>query len=220
MTHSMSMSMSMSMRMSMGMGSAALVIALAVTGCAPAPQSVEVSAPRGDDTPSREPSVSSSPVSPALPVNEAQGSACAGLRSISNPAPADGVERILGQGLPSDGIYISGYALPELRDTGPTEYAGGEAVLNDDGTPAAYVVAEGDTLYAISERFCVQFPPYLEWINSVRRNGGWSWTNDDGPFEIYPGDTLNLDAHTITSVGDEQGVVYSYQPDFYIPPQR
>ena len=93
--------------------------------------------------------------------------------------------------------------------------------MNDDGSPAAYVVAAGDTLYGISERFCLQYPQYLEWINSVRRNGGWDWTMiDDGPFEIYPGDTLNLDAHTITTVGDERGVVYSHQPNFYIPPQR
>ncbi len=206
----------------------ALVVALAVSGCAAAAEPVETSTPRvdgstprADDVASAAPAVTTSPVPPTIPVNEAQGAACVGLRSISNSAPADGVERILGQGLPGDAGYVSGYALPQLRDTGPTAYAEGEAVMNADGTPAAYVVAEGDTLYAISERFCLQFPLYLEWINSVRRNGSWDWsTPEEGPFEIFPGDTLNLDAHTITSVGDEQAVVYSHQPNFYIPPQR
>jgi hypothetical protein len=208
-------------RTTVTMAGAAIVTLLAFTGCAAAPAPADTSLPGADATPSAGPTVATSPEPPTVTVNEVQGEACAGLRSISNSAPADGVERILGEGLPGDAVYVSGYALPELRDTGATEYAAGDALVNEDGTPASYVVASGDTLYGISERFCVQFPMYLEWINSVRRNGAWDWTTgEDGPFEIFPGDTLNLDAHTITSVGDERGVVYSHQSNFYIPPQR
>jgi LysM repeat protein len=198
-------------------------VLLALCGCSAATVPPVAASPTAvpSERPSATPSDNAVPSPSSIPENEASGEACAGLRSISNGAPADGVERILGSGLPADGDdYVSGYALPELRDTGPIEYATGQAVVNADGTPASYVVADGDTLYAISERFCLHFPAYLEWINSVRRNGAWSWAGDeDGTFAIYPGDTLNLDAHTITSVGDERGVVYDHEPDFYIPPQ-
>jgi len=49
-------------------------------------------------------------------------------------------------------------------------------------------------------------------VNHVRRD------ND----ALYAGDTLNLDAHTILSVGDQNGVVSDNPfPDWYkIPPQR
>ncbi|MCB1274037.1 MAG: hypothetical protein KDB25_06545 [Leucobacter sp.] len=147
---------------------------------------------------------------------------CAGLRRVGDPPPEDGIERIFGKSLPGEKGYVAGYAIPELRDLGPAEYASGKVVLNERGDPQAYVVAAGDTLYGISERFCIGNVSYLGWVNAVRRNGAWAWDSNkqEGEFEIYPGDTLNLDAHTITSIGDEQGVVYAHTPEFYIPPQR
>ena len=41
-------------------------------------------------------------------------------------------------------------------------------------------------------------------------------------FPLFAGDTLNLDAHTILSVGDQNGVVHNnaLPEDFVIPPQR
>lgn len=128
--------------------------------------------------------------------------ACAGLQGIAA------------------GSSVGGYSIIEMQDTGAAPHATGEAIGNDDGTLAAYVVADGDTVHAIARRFCVDYTPYLEWINSARRSDSWQWAKGDGSFPIYPGDTLNLDAHTITSVGDENGVVYDHTPDFNIPPQR
>lgn len=111
------------------------------------------------------------------------------------------------------------FGLP--RDLGPVDGATGDVVLNAAGEPAAYIVAEGDTTYAIAERFCFGTAGYLEGINSIRRNGAWALMSDeDGQFVIFPGDTLNLDPYTIASVGDEQGVVYDHVPEFHIPPQR
>ncbi|WP_418605774.1 hypothetical protein [Georgenia sp. SUBG003] len=87
-------------------------------------------------------------------------------------------------------------------DGGPREFATGPAILDDGGTPVAYTVAAGDVGAFIAERFCVNLS-YLNAINGVRRNGA---TN------LHPGDTLNLDPHTILSVGDEQGVVLQNRP--------
>lgn len=186
------------------------------------------SAPQVDAGPSEAPPPSEPPPSTPPPVDDPPRvytgpiDPCAGLHRLSDPPPADGIERIFGIGLPGDKGYVAGYAIPELRDLGPTEHASGRVVRDDDGRLAAYVVAAGDTLYAISDRFCVGSISYLGWINSVRRNGASSWeaNKQEGEFEIYPGDTLNLDAHTVTSVGDEQGVVYEHRPDFYLPPQH
>lgn len=50
---------------------------------------------------------------------------------------------------------------------------------------------------------------YFYVINQVRRNGT----------ELYVGDTLNLSAFTILSVGDENGVAYDNDPPSPIPEQ-
>ena len=52
---------------------------------------------------------------------------------------------------------------------------------------------------------------YLSAINGVRRQGA---------LQLWAGDTLNLDAHTILTVGDQNGVVYDNAPSSPIPPQR
>ncbi|MGF6822408.1 hypothetical protein M2317_001312 [Microbacterium sp. ZKA21] len=110
----------------------------------------------------------------------------------------------------SDPDRVVGYRNDMIRDTGPRTGATGDVSLNDAGTPVAYRVAEGDTLWAIGERLCTQ-RIWIEMVNSVRRNGASA---------LYPGDTLNLDMYAITSVGDENGVVYDNDPGFYIPPQQ
>lgn len=108
-----------------------------------------------------------------------------------------------------DQVY--GYGVPVVKDQGPSEHARGEAILGGDNVPVAYPVVEGDTAYAIAQRFCIGYVPYLGWINSVRRNG---------VDELYAGDTINLDRNMITTVGDENGVVFDNDPSFHIPPQR
>ncbi|WP_043501149.1 LysM peptidoglycan-binding domain-containing protein [Georgenia sp. SUBG003] len=75
----------------------------------------------------------------------------------------------------------------------------------------AYTVSAGDVGAFIAERFCVNLS-YLIAINGVRRTGA--------THNLHPGDTLNLDAHTILSVGDERGVVLQNRPPSPIPPQR
>lgn len=147
------------------------------------------------------PSTSRSPViaqpSPPQPEPSPVNDACAGLEpqyAINN----DGTNE-----------RLSGYSIIELRDTGPVDFASGRTTFNDAGQPAAYEVAAGDTYWAIADRFCV-YPHWLTLLNQVRRNGE----------NLYVGDTLNLDAYTITSVGSENGVVYNNPPSSHIPPQR
>jgi hypothetical protein len=98
-------------------------------------------------------------------------------------------------------------------DTGPRPFATGAATLDSNGVPVAYEVAANDNFDAIGARFCVG-PIWLYWVNAVRRDG-------DGQ-TLFVGDTLNLDAHTIYSVGDQNGIVYNnpLPADFAIPPQH
>ncbi|WP_098483945.1 hypothetical protein [Georgenia soli] len=105
---------------------------------------------------------------------------------------------------------VAGWKQQVPVDGGTREFANGTAILDDAGIPVEYTVAAGDVGAFIAERFCVNLS-YLNAINGVRRNGA---TNLD------PGDTLNLDAHTILSVGDEQCVVLQNRPPSPMPPQR
>lgn len=95
-------------------------------------------------------------------------------------------------------------------DSGPQPYARGDAVLDDTGTPVAYIVAPDDIAEFIAERFCLS-TDYLHSINAVRR---------DAAIHLYVGDTLNLDATTILSVGDQNGQVLDHATPSPIPPQR
>lgn len=107
---------------------------------------------------------------------------------------------------------VGGYVIRSIVDNGVIEHATGEAQFNEDGSPRSYTVAKGDTAYAIASRFCIDYVEYLGWINSVRRNGVEN---------LYAGDTLNLDRFRITSIGDENGVVYENSPSVdHIPPQK
>jgi LysM repeat protein len=104
---------------------------------------------------------------------------------------------------------VQRWALQIPVDSGPQEYAMGTTNLNSEGAPAIYVVASGDNSEFIAERFCIN-TGYLYAINAVRR----------GDQSLYVGDTVNLDAHTITSVGDQNGIVTSRPVPDPIPPQR
>lgn len=51
----------------------------------------------------------------------------------------------------------------EVSDAGPSEYASGEPALNDEGEIVSYTLQEGDTPYAIAERFCIDRPSLMEY---------------------------------------------------------
>lgn len=116
---------------------------------------------------------------------------------------------------------VDEFMVPILTDGGPREYAQGEVILNDDGSLAAYVVASGDTPFAVAERFCSR-EAELARLNAVRRNTFYSSPGEPTPdwITFYAGDTINLDPATITTVGDEQGEVFSNEPELDLPPQR
>ena len=102
-------------------------------------------------------------------------------------------------------------------DKGPENFATGTVTLDAEGHPASYLVAPGDVIDYIAHRFGFYAPSgegfdYLNTINQVRR-GGYPWT-------IYAGDTLNLSASTITTVGTINGTVLNGAPPDPMPPQK
>jgi hypothetical protein len=107
---------------------------------------------------------------------------------------------------------LRGWTLLDPYDRRANPGANGEVVTAEDGSPIAYIVAAGDDLQWIATRFCLR-PDWLADINSVRR---------DATQDLYVGDTLNLDAHTIFTVGDQNGRALSRAvPEGWIlPPQR
>jgi hypothetical protein len=109
-----------------------------------------------------------------------------------------------------DPEQVRGWRPQIAVDGGVRDYATGEAVLNADGVPVAYTVGSGDVIDFVRERFCLN-SHYLYAINHVRR---------DSRSALFVGDTLNLDAHTILTVGSQNGVIYDNKPPSVIPPQR
>lgn len=120
-----------------------------------------------------------------------------------------------------------------LTDLGARPGAQGRANLDGNGGAAAYVVAEGDTQAAIAERFGAD-AAYLALLNSIRRTDvyvdpttveGYVWPDalpagTGWVMALYAGDTLNLSPYMVASVGDQNGVVYTNEPDIAMPPQR
>ena len=95
-------------------------------------------------------------------------------------------------------------------DCGPIQFATGTVTVDAKETPVAYTVAPGDVWAVIAKRFDLGVS-YLNSINSVRR---------PQVMEVYPGDIVNLDPHTILSVGTENGQVGDNQsalPDPHLP---
>ncbi|MGC5077878.1 hypothetical protein [Agrococcus sp. DT81.2] len=114
---------------------------------------------------------------------------------------------------------IGGYWYSELRDIGPIDQATGEVTTDADGRPVAYVAAEGDTMYAIAQRFCIDYPGYLGQLNGIRRGDGSAHLFALQP-DLWAGDTINLDPYAIATVGDQNGQVFEHAIDYRIPEQR
>ncbi len=129
----------------------------------------------------------------------------------STPTATPASHASLGSGM------VGKYQVEIPIDNGPENYATGTVTLDANGHPASYVVAPGDVIDYIAHRFGFFSTSgaafdYLNTINQVRR-GGYPWT-------IYAGDTLNLDASTITTVGTINGKVLNETPPNPMPPQK
>ncbi|MEY9853849.1 hypothetical protein ABH923_003527 [Leifsonia sp. EB41] len=125
----------------------------------------------------------------------------------SKPAPTATTAGCVGWGFWESDYYSEAQ---QPVDCGPIQYATGTTKLNDKGVPVAYVVAPGDIWEFIAKRFDLG-TAYLTAINAVRRYP---------PTTVYVGDTINLDPATITSVGDQNGVVshnLDNLPDPHVP---
>ncbi|MGZ0712569.1 hypothetical protein ACWPKO_29950 (plasmid) [Coraliomargarita sp. W4R53] len=134
-----------------------------------------------------------------------------GGQSVDTPGPCDAAVPAYAVEDESEVEQIGGATLAVPFDRGPIPHAAGETIVNEQGMPVAYIVAENDVIETVGARLCVG-EQWLYWVNYVRRDGD----------ALYPGDTLNLDAHTIKSVGDQNGVVHSnpLPEGFVIPPQK
>ncbi|MGH1522723.1 LysM peptidoglycan-binding domain-containing protein [Leifsonia sp. L25] len=131
----------------------------------------------------------------------------ASFTPTATPAPAPTAAACVGWGFWERDYYSEAQ---QPVDCGPIQYATGTTKLNDKGVPVAYVVAPGDIWEFIAKRFDVG-TAYLTAINAVRRYP---------PTTVYVGDTVNLDPASITSVGDQNGVVYhnlDSLPDPHVP---
>lgn len=208
---------------------AAFVVAL--TGCATAsePESAlavestaEAQSPSPDPTPESTPEPTSEPTPEVTPTP-----------SEVAAAPASQCDQIAGEQTVGIGSVpeesLGGLPIVLLQDIGARPGAEGEVTLDENGDPASYVVASGDTQDAIAERFCAT-PSYVDLMNSIRRQnvhvdppeGCWPKCGDEygWKMDLYAGDTLNLNPYTIASVGDQNGQVYANEPDIMMPPQR
>ena len=112
---------------------------------------------------------------------------------------------------PNQVEQLGGATLAVPFDRGPMPHASGETITDADGIPVAYIVAENDVFSTVGARLCVG-EQWLWWVNYARRDGE----------ALYVGDTLNIDAHTIFSVGDQNGAVFDreFPEGFVLPPQR
>lgn len=146
---------------------------------------------------------SATPVADPKPVISPPGSPSSPpSKTPITPIPSPAAEMVADQFV-SDNIPIDG---------GSREFATGVTTVGEDGVPRSYVAAEGDVFGPIADRFGLT-ASYLVTINAVRR---------DNVMILYAGDTINLDAHTITTVGDQNGVAYDHLdrlPQPY-PPQE
>jgi hypothetical protein len=112
-------------------------------------------------------------------------------------------------------------------DLGPGPHAMGSVALDADGHPARYTVAADDEWGHIAIRFGLSAVApaegivadglnistgYLTTINSVRRG--------ESPWTLYIGDTVNLSAYTVTSVGTINGTATALAAPDPLPTQR
>jgi LysM repeat protein len=177
----------------------AVVLVGLLSGCISVPVA-EASDPTRTQSPSSTPAPGSLPTSGANPAQPP---------SVVPEATASGECHPWVYTAADDPEQVQGWALQIPVDSGQQEYAVGTATVNSEGVPVSYTVGAGDLAEYVAERFCIN-TAYLFAINTVRRGG----------VTLYVGDTLNLDAHTITSVGDQNGVVNDYPVPTPIPPQQ
>lgn len=200
--------------MGMRRGEAALavcVVGMIAAGCTPTPPSAESpGAPSPESTPAAQASAMPSPwftraaQVPAWPI-ETDFSA----PGDSDPCRGARFPEIVSD--PSQIEQLGGATLAVPFDRGPMPHASGETVVDAAGVPVAYIVAENDVFSTVGARLCVG-EQWLRWVNYARRDGD----------ALYVGDTLNIDAHTIFSVGDQNGAVFEreFPEGFVLPPQR
>jgi hypothetical protein len=86
-------------------------------------------------------------------------------------------------------------------DNGRMPHARGVTHFSKSGVPLSYTVVTGDTEIAIAARFGLPSFEQLFQDNFVRR---CPLANGD-PSQLFVGDIVNLDPHTITTVGSEHG---------------
>lgn len=175
-------------------------VAFTLIGCTASPTADSLpsptSTPGKSDTAELKPTPSPDPVADATVVVE--------------PGPCDAAVYPEEVSDPNAVEQLGGVTLAVPFDRGPMTHATGETIVNEDGTPVAYIVAANDVLDTIGARLCVS-EIWMHWVNSVRRDSE----------ELYVGDIINLDAHTILTVGSQNGVVHDnpLPEGFVIPPQ-
>jgi hypothetical protein len=87
-------------------------------------------------------------------------------------------------------------------DNGSMPHARGAVTLSKSGVPLSYEVVAGDNEMSIAGRFGLNFEQLIQ-INFVRRD-----CEADGLADgMFIGDVVNLDPHTLLSVGSEHGRV-------------
>jgi hypothetical protein len=111
---------------------------------------------------------------------------------------------------PASADKVGMFTIETPSDAGGRQYAAGEVELDSAGAPIAYKVASGDIMDFVAERLGLD-GIYLVTINQVRR--GYTGS-------LYAGDILNLDPHTITSVGTINGEVLDEEAPSPMPEQR
>jgi hypothetical protein len=111
-------------------------------------------------------------------------------KPLPAPAPAAGE---LCADLPADVPCDPGFGPDRVIDTGPTEFARGETGLDSRGVPIVYLVAPGDSWFAVADRF--QLGARLWPLNCYRFAGP----------ELYVGDIVNLSAYRVATVGVNNG---------------
>lgn len=176
---------------------AVCAIGLIVTGCMPTP-------PAAQPPVTARPEITRAAQVPAMPVETDFA-----LPGEPDPCQAARFPEVLSD--PGQIEQLGGATLAVPFDRGPMPHASGETVVNATGVPVACVVAENDVFSTVGARLCVG-EQWLRWVNFARRDGE----------ALYVGDTLNIDAHTILSVGDQNGSVSSneFPEGFVLPPQR
>jgi hypothetical protein len=198
------------------MGAAAVLVVLAAAGCSASPAltptpTPSATPPQSAIAPTGAGAAPQAPAGPRAPVPH--GAAPVATPSAAAPAKP---RASFGEGM------VSRYRVEIPVDNGPEPHAMGTVTTDAHGVPASYRAAPDDLTDFIAERFGFferQDDPsynsginYLNTINQVRR-GGYPWT-------LYAGDTLNLSAFTITSVGDQDGVVKHEPAPDPMPPQH